>query len=165
MQKIKILIALVVGVVGTFSSLSFAATPTATIDDVAWLTGNYAGMVGSNQLEENWIKAEGSSIGAMVRMTGNGGTSMFEMITIEEVDGSLVLHIQQFDPGFVPRTDAAQKMELMAIKEDHVHFRAVSQGGMRTLGYTKAGDSFTIHVEREDGSKSDLKLMSRSVWE
>ncbi|MGJ8688069.1 MAG: DUF6265 family protein [Gammaproteobacteria bacterium] len=165
MRKIKTLIALGVSVACTFSTMSFAAGPAATIEDVAWLTGNYAGALGPNQLEENWIKAEGSSIAAMVRMTGNGGTSMFEMITIEEVDGSLVLHIQQFDPGFVPRSERAQKMELTAIGANNVHFKAASPGGMKTLGYTKDGDNFTIHVEQGDGPMSNLKLMSRSVWE
>jgi len=82
------------------SPFVFAAGPAATIDQLSWMTGTYAGMLGANQLEENWIKAEGRSIAAMVRMTtGEGATSMFEMITIEEVDGSLVLHIQQWKPG------------------------------------------------------------------
>ncbi len=165
MRKIKILIALGVSVACTISTWTYAAGPAATIEDVAWLTGNYAGALGANQLEENWIKAEGKSIAAMVRMTGNGATSMFEMITIEEVDGSLVLHIQQFDPGFVPRTPSPQKMELAMIEENHVHFRAVSPGGMKTLGYTKDGDRFTIHVEQGDRPMSNLQLTSRSLWE
>lgn len=146
------------------SSLALAAGPAATIDDLAWMTGNYAGAIGPNQLEENWIKAEGGSIAAMVRSTGAGRTGMFEMITIEEMDGSLVLHIQQFNPGFVPRTPTPQKMELMAIHDNHVHFNAVSDGGMKSLGYTKEGDTFTIHVEQANGSKIDIPLMARSLW-
>lgn len=145
--------------------LAFAAGPAATIEDLDWMTGNYAGPMGPNQLEENWIKAEGGSIAAMVRSTGSGGTSMFEMITIEEVDGSLVLHIQQFDPGFKPRTAAPQKMVLGIIAPNHVHFEAVTEGSMKTLGYTKEGDTFTIHVGRPDGGKIDLPLMTRNIWE
>lgn len=143
----------------------FAAGPAATIADLAWMTGNYAGALGPNQLEENWIKAESGSIAAMVRSTGGGGTSMFEMITIEEVEGSLVLHIQQFDPGFVARTSAPQKMELGMIGPNHVHFNAVTEGSMKTLGYTKEGDTFIIHVGRPDGGTIDIPLMSRSIWQ
>ena len=146
------------------SSLALAAGPAATIDDLAWMTGNYAGATGPNQLEENWIKAEGGSIAAMVRSTGAGKTGMFEMITIEEMDGSLVLHIQQFNPGFVPRTATPQKMELMAIHDNHVHFTAVTEGSMKSLGYTKDGDTFTIHVEQNNGNKIDIPLMARSIW-
>jgi len=146
------------------TSIALAAGPTATIDDLAWMTGNYAGAIGPNQLEENWIKADGGSIAAMVRSTGAGKTGMFEMITIEEMDGSLVLHIQQFDPGFVPRTPTPQKMELVTLHQNHVQFVAVSDGGMKSLGYTKEGDTFIIHVEQSSGAKIDIPLMARSIW-
>jgi hypothetical protein len=142
------------------------AGPPATIEDVNWMTGNWAGQLGPNQLEENWIKAEGSSIAAMVRMTGNDATSMFEMITIEEVDGSLVLNIQQFDPGFVARTPAPQTMELAEITENSVHFVAVSEGGMASLGYSNPDpDTFIIHVGQASGNTLDIPLAKRSVWE
>ena len=147
------------------SSVSLAAGPAATIDQLDWMTGNWAGQLGPNQLEENWIATEGGSIAAMVRMTGSGATSMFEMITIEEVDGSLVLHIQQWDPGFEPRTDAAQKMELEEITANSVKFRAVSEGGMSTLGYSHPdAESFIIHVGRPDGGTLDIPLKKRSIW-
>jgi hypothetical protein len=56
------------------SSMTFAAGPAATIDQLQWMTGNYAGALGPNTLEENWIAAEAGSIAAMVRMTGPTGT-------------------------------------------------------------------------------------------
>lgn len=142
-----------------------AAGPAATIGDLAWMTGNWAGMLGPNQLEENWIMGEGGSIAAMVRMTGNDATSMFEMITIEEVDGSLVLNIQQWDPGFAPRTDGPQTMELVEITENSVKFTAVSEGGMASLGYSHPdAESFIIHVGQPNGNVMDLPLKKRSVW-
>ncbi len=147
-----------------FSSV-LLAQPQASIDQLDWMTGNWAGMLGPNQLEENWIATEGSSIAAMVRMTGNGSTSMFEMITIEEANGSLVLHIQQFDPGFEARTEAPQEMILEEITANSVKFRAVSEGGMSTLGYSHPdADSFIIHVGRPDGSTLDIPLQARSLW-
>lgn len=142
------------------------AQPSATVDQLDWMTGNWAGMLGPNQLEENWIATEGGSIAAMVRMTGNGGTSMFEMITIEESEGSLVLHIQQWDPGFEPRTESAQEMILEEITDNSVKFRAVSEGGMATLGYSHPdSETFIIHVGRPDGGTLDIPLQARSLWE
>lgn len=152
------------GLLSLTSSLTLAAGPAATIDQLAWMTGNYAGALGPNTLEENWIAAEAGSIAAMVRMTGPTGTSMFEMITIEEVDGSLVLHLQQFDPGFQPRTPEPMKMELAMIMDNHVHFNNVGDSGMKSLGYTLSGDTFTIHVEQPTGQKVDLVLTRRSLW-
>ena len=141
------------------------AGPPAEIEALNWMTGNWAGALGQNQLEENWIGVEGSSIAAMVRMTGSDATGMFEMITIEEDAGSLVLHIQQFNPGFVPRTPAAQKMELSEISENSVNFVAVGEGGMKSLGYCHPNpETFIIHVVNAAGNKTDINLNARSIW-
>lgn len=146
------------------SSMALAGPP-ATIDQLSWMTGNWAGPIGPNQLEENWIGGEGGSIAAMVRITGSGSTNMFEVITIEEVDNSLVLHIQQFDPGFAPRTPTAQKMELAEITENSVHFVAVSEGGMASLGYSNPDpDTFIIHVGQANGGTLDINLKKRQIW-
>lgn len=142
------------------------AQPQASIDQLDWMTGNWAGMLGPNQLEENWIATEGGSIAAMVRMTGQDETSMFEMITIEENDGTLVLHIQQWDPGFEPRTEQPQEMILEAISDNSVRFRAVSEGGMASLGYSHPdAETFIIHVGRPDGTTLDIPLQARSLWQ
>jgi hypothetical protein len=143
---------------------SFAGPP-ATIANLAWMTGNWAGNIGPNQLEENWILGEAGSIAAMVRMTGNGSTSMFEMITIEEVDGSLMLHIQQWDAGMVARSEGAQEMELVEITANSVKFKATSEGGMASLGYSHPdADTFIIHVESPGKPIFDILLKSRSIW-
>ena len=163
LKKLKIASAVVALI---FAANSAFAGPPASIEQLGWMTGNWAGMLGPNQLEENWISTEGSSLAAMVRMTGGEATSMFEMITIEEVDGSLVLHIQQWDPGFQPRSDAPQKMELEEITMNSVKFKAVSEGGMATLGYSHPdAESFIIHVGQLNGDVLDLPLKKRSIWE
>ncbi|MES3008729.1 MAG: DUF6265 family protein [Pseudomonadota bacterium] len=158
--------ALAFGITVLSTAASFVhAGPPAEIEALSWMTGNWAGALGQNQLEENWIAVEGSSIAAMVRMTGSDATSMFEMITIEEEAGSLVLHIQQFNPGFVPRTPAAQKMELSEIGENSVNFVAVGEGGMKSLGYSNPSpETFIIHVVNAAGNKTDINLSARSIW-
>lgn len=160
----KLTTTLALAALALLANSSYAGPP-AKIGDLAWMTGNWAGMLGPNQLEENWIMGEGGSIAAMVRMTGNGATSMFEMITIEEVEGSLVLHIQQWDPGMVSRTEGPQKMELAAIGDNSVKFVAVAEGGMPTLGYSHPdADTFIIHVGQDGGGTFDINLSARSVW-
>jgi len=147
------------------ASVSAFAAPEAKIEQLSWMTGNWAGALGPNQLEENWIGTDGRSLAAMVRMTGDNATSMFEMITIEEVDGSLELNIQQWNPGMDPRTPGAQKMRLMEIDDSSVKFEAVGEGGMKTLGYSHPdADTFIIHVEQAAGAKFDINLKARSIW-
>src|SRR5687767_11492979 len=94
---------------------AFAAGPAAKITDLAWMTGTWSAPVGPNTLEENWTTASGGSIAAMVRMSGAKGVSMWEVITIEEKDGSLMMSVQQWNAGFEPRSPVAQKLELAEI--------------------------------------------------
>ena len=74
---------IVIFTLSLLNSFALAAGPAASIEQLDWMTGNWAGNLGPNQLEENWIASEGNSLMAAVRMTGNDATSMFEMITIE----------------------------------------------------------------------------------
>jgi hypothetical protein len=164
-RSIKQLFSVCMVSAGLWGSQAWSAGPAATIEDLSWMTGNYAVDLGANTLEENWIGAENSSIAAMVRMSGEAGTSMFEVITIEEVGGSLELRLQQYDSGYQPRTEGPLVMELAMITDNHVHFTRISGEGMPTLGYTKSGDTFTIHVGQADGSTRDIPLQARSLWE
>jgi hypothetical protein len=46
-----------------------------------------------------------------------------------------------------------------------VKFRAVTEGGMSSLGYSNPdAETFIIHVGRPDGSVLDLPLKARSIW-
>ena len=146
------------------ASASLFAAPDAKIEQLSWMTGNWAGALGPSQLEENWIAIEGRTLAAIVRMTGGDATSMFEMITIEEVDGSLELNVQQWDPGMAPRTDGAQKMRLMEITANSVTFEALGEGGMKTLGYSHPdAETFISHVEQAAGPKREINLKARSL--
>ena len=156
---------IVIFTLSLLSSFALAAGPAASIEQLDWMTGNWAGNLGPNQLEENWIASEGNSLMAAVRMTGNDATSMIEMLTIEEAEGSLVLHIQQWDPGFVPRTESAMEMELTEITGNSVSFVNVSGFGMPTLGYSHPdSETFIIHVGQDGGGSFDIELKARNIW-
>jgi hypothetical protein len=134
----------------TFAALSFAtssafAGPAAKVADLAWMTGTWAVPFGPNTLEETWLKPKDGAIEAFVRMSGNGKTSMFEVIVIEEKDDSLEMSIQQWGPGFTPRSEKAQKMELTEIGENMVKFTAITEGQFEFLEYKRPTDTtFTI---------------------
>jgi len=141
------------------ASTAFAAGPTAKIADLAWMTGTWSAPLGPNTLEENWTTATNGNIASMVRMTGPSGVSMWEVITIEEKEGSLMMNIQQWDAGFKPRSPEAQKMELVEIGDKRVKFKAITEGPMTTLGYSLGADgSFNIEAGQPGGSVAKLAL-------
>jgi len=133
----------------------------ATIADLTWMTGSYEVAFGPMTLEENWTSAGNASIAALVRMSGGGKTSMIELIVIEEKGDSLELHIQQWDAGYKPRAHGATTMKLVSIGEHSVGFEAVTSGGLKRLGYSKSGDSFTISLVGPDDKAQDIPLKAR----
>jgi len=131
----------------------------AGVADLAWMTGSWSGSLGPGQLEENWSRPLDGSIASLVRMRGDGATSMIELIVIEEEGDSLVLRIQQWDPGFKPRTPNAQAMSLVAMGERTVSFKATEPGGLTGLTYSRpADDTFTIDVETAEGGKFQITM-------
>lgn len=137
------------------------AGPPATVAQLDWMTGTWAAeMAPGTSLEENWIKGNAGSIGALVRMTGADGISMWEVITVEERDGSLVMSLQQWNKGFEPRADV-QRFELAEIGDSRVNFAATSEGSVSSLGYSRSGDTFTIHLGMPNGQARMLELKAK----
>lgn len=161
----RTLLAGVVGLIFTMAAGSSAADgpPGASVADLAWMSGAWTGsMGGDTTLEENWILPIGGSMASLVRMTGEGKTSMVELIVIEEEDNTLVLRIQQWDPGFNPRSKEPQKMILSEIGERMVKFTAASEGGLKTLGYSSpTPDAFNVNVLTSEGGEFQIPLKAR----
>lgn len=129
-----------------------------SVADLAWMTGTWSGPVGSNVLEENWTVPKAGSIQSLVRMTGPSGTSMVELIVIEEEEGTLRLRLQQWDPGMKPRTAAPSVMTLAEMGENSVAFQAEAGAMFDKLRYTRDGDRFTIRITNPNGSRFDIPL-------
>ena len=143
--------------------------PAPSVAQLAWMTGTWAGPAGPGELEENWTVPKAGSIQALVRMTGDGKTSMVEMIVIEEVEGgqtgedeerSLTLRLQQWGPGFKPLTPEPTVLKLAELGENTVAFKAEPGSGAQfaTLRYSRDGDNFTIGIETPEGAKMDIPL-------
>jgi len=130
-----------------------------SVTDLGWLTGSWDGQMGPAVLEENWSLPRAGTIASLVRQTGPEGMGMVEMVYIEEANGTLDLYIQQWDTGFKSRTPEAQKMTMSEITENSVTFRAVDEGGLAQLKYSRpAIDAFHIDVVSAGDQKFTIKL-------
>src|SRR5690606_5612095 len=146
----------------SMAGAALAAGPAAKVTDLAWMTGTWSGALGPNTLEENWTAPANGSLGSLVRMTGPNGVAMWEVITIEEKNGSLEMRIQQWGAGSEPRSPSAQKMELAEIGDKRVKFNAVTDGTFKWLAYSLGADgSFNIEGEQAGGNVSKLTLKGR----
>ena len=157
----------VLSVITLITTVAFAGTAMAghhlaseqpTVGNLKWMTGSWAGDIGGPTLEENWTQAKAGSIASLVRITSPEGTAMVEIVNIQEMEGTLILHIQQWDPGFVPRADA-QKMVLESIGHQSVSFNAASPGGLKKLGYSLTEDGqFLVQVTTAEDQEMTLPL-------
>lgn len=135
-----------------------------TVGALSWMTGAWAAPLGDTGLvlEENWILPVDGSIASLVRVTGNGATAMVELIVVEEEDDTLMLRIQQWDPGFAPRTPGPQTLALRELGENRVSFEATGETGFRSLTYSRpAPDTFVIEVEEAPGEVARIELRAR----
>ena len=147
------------------TALAAEDAPKAKITDLAWMSGHWSGPMQNGTLEENWIQPTAKSLAALVRSTTGDATSMIELIVIEEENDTLMLRVQQWNPGFKPRTPAPQVMKLVSSEPNKVVFGATVEGGLKTLGYSRpAPDQFVISIETPQGAKFDIPLTrSRGV--
>ena len=87
----------------------------------------------------------------MIRLTSDTETIMIELISIREVEGSLVLHLRQFSPALEPVL--IQDMPLAALTATSVTFDGPPDGRIKQLGYRAMGsDKMEVDVTLLDGN-------------
>jgi hypothetical protein len=75
----------------------------ATLGDLTWLGGSWAGTLGTAAIEERWTPAEGGAMLAVSRTVRNTAVAEFEFLCVAERAGSLVY--SAMPNGRAPATD------------------------------------------------------------
>jgi hypothetical protein len=105
-----------------------APAPPATLADVAWLEGYWAGEGFGGKADEAWMPARsGAMVGVFRSLKPDGSPSFYEILAIEEVEGSLRLVIKHFHPDWVgwEEKDQALKLRLTRISPGEAAFGGV----------------------------------------
>jgi hypothetical protein len=71
----------------------------ASIHNLAWMQGAWHGTFGDDSIEEHWSAAAASTMMGMFRWIRAGSVRFFELMTIDEEAGALVMRIKHFDSG------------------------------------------------------------------
>lgn len=105
-----------------------APAPAATIDDVAWLAGSWAfeGLGGTG--DEMWTEPAGGSMLGLFRLLQDGKPAFYELGTLDEVDGSLVLRIKHFNPDMSGWEEKAETVDfpLVAMSPEELAFEGLT---------------------------------------
>ncbi len=102
--------------------------PAATLDDVAWMVGNWEGEAFGQTFEEHWNPpSAGSMIGFFKLMSGDD-VSFYELLLLVEEEGSLSLKVKHFNADFTAWEDKGDYVDFRYIMsdDDAVHFSGIS---------------------------------------
>jgi hypothetical protein len=135
-----------------------AAPITATVDQLAFVTGAWTGTVGDRLVEQHWSAPRGGSIVAMYRSIRANRTALYELLAIEQQGDGVFLRIKHFapGPGLVGQEAKDQSMDhaLIEIGEGRAVFAGGTPETPVRITFVKGGpDALTITVERQRDGK------------
>lgn len=73
-----------------------ARGPNATLENVAWIAGHWRGEALGGTVEEVWTPPLGPSMMASFKLVAGGEVKFYELCTLTEENGSLVLRLKHF---------------------------------------------------------------------
>jgi hypothetical protein len=133
-------------------AIGSAPVATATIQQVAFITGRWAGMLGDRHIEQHWMAPLGPSMVAAYRNLQGEKPMLYELLAIEEQAGGLVLRIKHFapGPGLASREAQGEAAEhrLVKVQGEVAVFESTGANATRITFSKPSNDELSIVVER-----------------
>lgn len=90
----------------------------ATIADMAWLAGTWTGSGLGGVSEEIWSKPQNGIMMGMYRMLKDGKPIFYELLTLEEKDGTLLIRLKHFSANFVGWEEKDKTVDFKFVKKE-----------------------------------------------
>ena len=135
--------------------------PPASIEDVAWLVGEWSGPgIAGAPAHEHWFApVAGTMIGTFVQETGKSpsdtGIMFSELMYLMEEEGSLVVRLKHFNPDLTAWEDRDKmlRFRLVAIEGCTIYFSALTYRCLKDEGGAITGMVVAVRMERDDGDE------------
>jgi hypothetical protein len=127
-------------------------SPKARIADIAWLEGSWTGTGLGGEVEELWGAPIGNSMLGTFRLVKNGQIVVCEILTIKEIDGSLVLKVKHFDSNLVGREEKDACLNFPLVKLDQ------AEANFDGLTYRKTNDGNLVAyvmIDSKNGKREE----------
>ena len=123
--------------------------PLATLEDAAWLEGDWRGTGLGADVQDIWTAPMGGAMLGASRVVRGGAVVFYEILTLVEKNGSLLLRLKHFHPdlkGWEAR-DETREFRLVGLSDEELWFDGMT---FRRLG----ADSIEVWVAigAKDGS-------------
>ena len=126
------------------------ASPPAKIADFAWLEGTWIGTGLGGQTEEHYSAPLGDAIVGTFRFVKDGKPVFYELVTVVEEGGSVLIRLKHFHPNLVgwEEKDKTIEFKLVAVEGTAAYFDG------QTL--KREGDTLTaaVLIKHKDGKKA-----------
>ncbi|HEU4653790.1 MAG TPA: DUF6265 family protein [Steroidobacteraceae bacterium] len=150
----------------TLSLAEGAKSPAAKIGDVAWLRGHWTGSGLGGTAEEFWSAPQAGMMLSMYRLVRDGKPIFFELVSISEHDGSLMMRLKHFDSDLTGWEEKNERREFRLVslgqhvaRFEGMTYRLVDEGTL-TCHVAIAGtdgsvreETFTYHRASEHEDK------------
>jgi hypothetical protein len=142
----------------TLSLAPGAASPPAALGRIAWMAGHFRGELLGGVGEEHWCAPSTGSMMGVFKLIKEGAVVFYEILTISEEDGSLVLRIKHFSPDLASWEEKEEcfRAPLVQLSGDTVWFDGFT--------YIRESDSVVRHIIRRrsrEGEVSELEVEYR----
>lgn len=96
-----------------------APKPKASIEDVAWIAGHWKGEAFGGITEEIWSPPMGNSMMCVFRLVKDGVVNFYEIVTITEEQGSLILRLKHFNADLSGWEEKDETVDFPLVKLQH----------------------------------------------
>jgi hypothetical protein len=103
---------------------SSVGSPKATLEDVTWISGYWKGEAFNGEVEEIWSSPSGNSMVASFKLVVDNKVKFYEIETITEKEGSLILQLKHFHSDLKgwEEKDVTVDFPLVKVTENRVYF-------------------------------------------
>lgn len=131
---------------------SAASPPTATVDDFAWLAGHWIGEGLGGVSEEMWAPPRGGQMLGMYRLVVDGEPRFFELITLLEVDGRVLMRLKHFDADLRAWEEPGEWVDfpLVRLDAERIYFAGLTyerRGADEVVVWLALGQDGVVHEE------------------
>ena len=122
----------------------------AVLADVAWISGRWLSNEAGTFSEESWSPPAGDSMVGTWRLAVEGRVKVFELLTMVEDDGKVVLRLRHFDRRGVAweEKDAPLVLTLVARAKGVAVFEGREQTEALRLTYRREGRTLIVALEK-----------------
>jgi hypothetical protein len=161
MKKLLFLLLFPVGIMSAQETLQLSEgqnSPSASLEDVAWIAGHWQGEAFGGMAEEIWSNPMGGSMMFVFRLVADNEVSFYEVGHIQEVDDSIILQLKHFDKnlrGWEEKNETVD-FRLVKIERNKAYFE-----GFTIEKVSEDQINMWVLIESKDSAKEVLFAYKR----